>query len=70
MFSAELILWICFKTPEGGFGTVDTAQPCVSDSRQFSRSVTGVQSSLALLSLQEIQGKPFIYKQRILAKME
>lgn len=68
--SAELILWICFKTPEGGFGMVDTAQPCASESRQLSRSVTGVQSSLVLLSLQEIRGKPFIYTQGILAKME
>lgn len=69
-FSDELILWICFKTPEGGCRTMDTAHPCASESRQLSGSVTGVQSSLMLLSLQEIRGKPFIYKQGILAKME
>lgn len=69
-FSDELILWICCKTPEGGCRTADTAHPCASERRRLSRSVTRVQSSLMLPSLQEIRGKPFIYKQGILAKME
>lgn len=50
--------------------TVDMAYLCGRDSRQLSCSVTEVQISLMLLSLLEIQGKPFIYKQGILAKME
>lgn len=54
-FSDELILWICFKTPEGGCRTADTAHPCASESRRLSHSVTGVQSSLMLPSLQEIR---------------
>lgn len=50
--------------------TVDIAHLCGLDSRHCSCSVTKVQISLMFLSLQEIQGKPFIYKQGILAKME
>lgn len=50
--------------------TVDTARLCALDSRQLSCFVTEVQISRMLQSLQEIQSKPFIYKQGILAKME
>lgn len=50
--------------------TADIAHLCGLDSRHRSCSATEVQISLMFLSLQEIRGKPFIYKQGILAKME
>lgn len=50
--------------------TVDIAHLCGLDSRQPSCSVTDVHISLMPVRVQEIQGKPFIYKQGVFAKME
>lgn len=50
--------------------TVAIVHACGLDSRQPSCTVTEVQISLLPVRVQEIQGKSFIYKQGILAKME